>query len=62
MLVLSRKVGQKILVGDDVTITLTRISGDKARIGIEAPKDVPIFREEVERRQEAEVHSPEREE
>lgn len=57
MLVLSRKVGQKIFVGDDVTITLVRISGDKARIGVEAPKNVPILREEVKKRQEAEVRS-----
>lgn len=47
MLVLSRKVGERIYVGDDVTITLVRIGPDKARIGIDAPDSVPIHREEV---------------
>jgi carbon storage regulator len=47
MLVLTRKVGQRIRIGDDVIITLVRIQGDKVRVGIEAPRDVAIHREEV---------------
>lgn len=58
MLVLSRKVGEKILIGDDVTVTLVRISGNKARIGVEAPEDVPVLRTEVKARQEVKASSP----
>ncbi len=51
MLVLTRKVGQKIHVGDDVILTIVRIQNDKVRIGIEAPRDVSVHREEVIRRE-----------
>jgi carbon storage regulator len=47
MLVLTRKIDQKILIGDNIEITLVAISGDTARIGIEAPKDIKIMRLEV---------------
>ncbi len=47
MLVLSRKVGDRILIGKDVWITVVQIACDKVRIGIEAPKDVPIIRQEI---------------
>ena len=47
MLVLSRKVGQRILVGDQITITVVRIAGGGVRIGIEAPPELPVIREEV---------------
>lgn len=47
MLVLSRKVGEKIYIGDNIVLTLVRIQGDKARIGIEAPRDIPVHRSEV---------------
>ncbi len=47
MLVLSRKVGEKIRIGDDVTIVLVDIRGIKARIGIEAPDDVRIVRDDA---------------
>ena len=47
MLVLSRKEKEGVLIGDDITITVTRIEGDKVRIGIEAPKDVLIRRHEL---------------
>jgi carbon storage regulator len=47
VLVLARKVGEKIRVGDDVVFTIVRISGDKVRVGIEAPKEVPVHRDEV---------------
>ncbi len=49
MLVLSRKHGQRILIGDDIVITVVRISRDKVRIGIDAPRYVLILREEVPR-------------
>ena len=47
MLVLNRTVDQKILIGDDVTITITRIGRNFVRVGIEAPHDVLIRREEL---------------
>jgi carbon storage regulator len=58
MLVLTRKVGEKIRIGDNVTVTLVRIQGDKVRLGIEAPRDVPVHREEVRRRLEARGEVP----
>lgn len=53
MLVLTRKVGEQIRIGDDVVVTLVRIQGDKVRLGVDAPRDVPIHREEVRRRLDA---------
>lgn len=50
MLVLSRKKGQRIVVGENVVFTIVDIRGDKVRVGIEAPRDVPAHREEVAKR------------
>ena len=47
MLVLSRHRDECIMIGDDVTITVVDIRGDKVRLGIDAPKDVPVHRQEV---------------
>jgi carbon storage regulator len=47
MLVLTRKVGEKITIGDNITITVLEISGGRIRFGIEAPRDVPILRAEI---------------
>jgi len=47
MLVLSRKPGEKILVGDKVTITIVRIGPNTVRLGIEAPRDMNIVRDEL---------------
>ena len=47
MLVLSRKLGEKIYIGDNVCITVVDIDRGKIRLGIEAPRDVPIYREEL---------------
>lgn len=46
MLVLTRKIGSNILIGDNIKISLISVDGDKARIGIEAPRDIRILREE----------------
>jgi carbon storage regulator len=47
MLVLSRKLNESICIGDDVVITVVDIRGDKVRLGIAAPKAVPVHRQEV---------------
>jgi len=47
MLVLSRKLGEKIHIGPDITITIVDIDRGKIRLGIEAPREVPIFRDEL---------------
>ncbi|MCS6866400.1 MAG: carbon storage regulator CsrA [Gemmataceae bacterium] len=47
MLVLSRKKNESIVINNDIVITIVEIRGDKVRLGIEAPKDVPVHRQEV---------------
>lgn len=47
MLVLSRKVGERIWIGEDISITVVRITGGGVRLGIEAPNEMPVVREEL---------------
>ena len=47
MLVLTRKSNQSIMIGDDIEISVLAVMGEKVRIGIEAPRSVPVFRREV---------------
>ncbi|WP_368293957.1 carbon storage regulator CsrA [Dehalobacter sp. TBBPA1] len=47
MLVLSRKINERIMIGDDIEIVVVAVVGDQVRIGIEAPKDIKILRSEV---------------
>lgn len=47
MLVLSRKLGEKIIIGDNIILSIVEIRGDKIRIGIEADRSIPIFRSEL---------------
>ena len=48
MLVLSRKESERIRLGDSIVLTIVRVSGDKVRLGIEAPADLLVLREELE--------------
>jgi carbon storage regulator len=47
MLVLTRKGNQSIMIGDDIEVTVLAVMGEKVRIGIDAPRSVPVFRKEV---------------
>ncbi len=47
MLALSRKTGESIVIGNDIEITVLEIRGDQAKLGINAPKSVPIYRKEI---------------
>lgn len=47
MLVLSRKINETVLIGDNIRVTVVAIRGNQVRIGVEAPPEVPVFREEV---------------
>jgi len=47
MLILSRKTNEKIMIGEDISLTIIEIRGDQVKVGIEAPKSVKVFRQEV---------------
>jgi carbon storage regulator len=47
MLVLTRKSNQSIMIGDDIEVSVLAIMGEKVRVGIQAPRDIPVFRKEV---------------
>jgi carbon storage regulator len=59
MLVLSRKKNESIVINNDITITVVEIRGDKVRLGIVAPKDVPVHRQEVYEAIHGKEHQPE---
>lgn len=59
MLVLSRKETQRIRLGDSIVITIVKISGDKVRVGIDAPANVLVLRDELETREPAVVPAEE---
>lgn len=50
MLILTRKVGESLLIGDDISITVLSVRGNQVKIGINAPKDVSVHREEIYQR------------
>jgi carbon storage regulator len=54
MLILTRRVGETLMIGNDVTVTVLSIKGSQVRLGINAPKDVAVHREEVYERVKAE--------
>ena len=47
MLIITRRPGEKIILGDDVVIEVIEVSGSSVRVGIQAPKSIPVYREEI---------------
>jgi carbon storage regulator len=50
MLILTRRLGESVMIGDDVTITILAVKGNQVRVGINAPKNLSVHREEIYRR------------
>ena len=54
MLILTRKVGESVLIGDDISITVLSVRGNQVKLGVQAPKEVSVHREEIYQRIQAE--------
>lgn len=60
MLVLSRKIGEAIVIGDDIVVTVTRMAGNRVTLGITAPSQVRVLRSELAAEEDAQLAEPER--
>jgi carbon storage regulator len=58
MLILTRRTGEKLMIGDDVTVTVLGVKGNQVRIGVSAPKNVEVHREEIYNRIQAKKDLP----
>ena len=58
MLVLTRRINERIMIGDDIVVTVLEVHGDQVRIGIDAPREIKVFREEVLERDRAIAPDP----
>ncbi len=56
MLILTRRVGETLMIGDDVSVTVLAVKGNQIRLGVDAPKEVSVHREEIYQRIQTEGH------